>query len=95
MFMLNIFRFYSPAAVEEIPELKKQKIDKTSEALDQLIAAQNKEFYSHRDFIQSKLQRSNWIQLLEVNKQSIPKANDEVCFNKLFIVINSQLFSDT
>lgn len=82
MVKLILFYAYSPASVEEIPELKKQKTDKSIDELDKLIAAQNKEFYSHRDFVQSKLQKSNWIQLLEVNKQSIPKGNDEVYFNK-------------
>lgn len=70
----------SAADVEQIPELKKQKIDESVQQLDQLIVTQNNEFYAHRDFVQSKFKKSNWIQILEVNKQKIPKADDEVCY---------------
>ncbi|KAJ6648922.1 Poly [ADP-ribose] polymerase, partial [Pseudolycoriella hygida] len=67
----------SPASLEDIPELKKRKVDKSVDQLEKLIATQNKEFYAHRDFVQSKLPRSNWIQILEVNKQTIPKSDVE------------------
>lgn len=67
--------------MKEIPEFKKPKIEKSDDELEKLIAAQNIEFYSHRDFVQSKLAKSNWIQILEVNKQIIPKTDDEVCFD--------------
>lgn len=77
---LTFFFVNSPAAVDEIPELKKPKLDKSTEELENLIAAQNIEFYANRDFAQSKLAKSNWIQILEVNKQIIPKTDDDVCF---------------
>lgn len=70
----------SPAAADEIPELKKPKLDKSTEELEKLIAAQNIEFYANRDFAQLKLAKSNRIQILEVNKQIIPKTDDDVCF---------------
>lgn len=70
----------SAAHAEEVPELKKPKIDTSIQQLEQLIVTQNKEFFAHRDFVQSKqLKRSNWIQILEVNNQKIPKTDDEVC----------------
>ncbi len=46
--------------------------------LEKLIALQNTEFFAHRDFVQSKLKRSHWIQILEVNKQKKPKTDEEV-----------------
>lgn len=70
--------------MDEIPELKKPKIDKSIDELEKLIAVQNKEFFAHRDYVKSKLVKSNWIQILEVNKQKIPKTDDEVTLQKYF-----------
>lgn len=70
--------------MDEIPELKKPKIDESINELETLIAVQNKEFFAHRDFVKSMLVKSNWIQILEVNKQKIPKTDDEVTLEKYF-----------
>ncbi|XP_037038851.1 poly [ADP-ribose] polymerase-like [Bradysia coprophila] len=68
----------SPAPIDDIPEFKKPKLQESVDELEKLIAVQNTEFYSHRDFVHSKLPKSNWIQLLEVNKQKNPQKSDEI-----------------
>lgn len=69
----------STAVVDEIPELKKQKVDKSDKALEATIKQQSIAFFDHRDYVERALRRSNWIQLLEVNAQKIPQDNQEVC----------------
>lgn len=49
--------------------------------MENTIKKQNIEYYNHRDYLEKNMQKSNWIQLLEVNHQSVPPNNrDEVNF---------------
>lgn len=41
---------------------------------------QNVEYFNFRDTLDKKMKKSNWIQILEVNGQQIPKSPDDVCF---------------
>lgn len=81
---INFFKsFPSPVPVEDIPEAKKAKKLSAAEkreanSLKKLLEEQNVTFFDNRDFLANKLPKSNWIQLLEVNKQELPKTDVEV-----------------
>lgn len=69
----------STVAVDEIPELKKSKVDKSDKALEATIKQQSIVYFEHRDYVEKCIQRNNWIQLLVVNAQQVPQNNQEVC----------------
>lgn len=77
----------SSIALKEIPELKKVKTtsiaDKNeTKALEKIVKQQNVDFFANRDFLENKLPKSNWLQLLEMNKQELPKNDKEVSIAK-------------
>lgn len=78
----DIFCGDRTVAVEEIPELKIAKHDKSDKVLEATIKTQTIEFFEHRDYVEKYLQSCHWIQLLTVNAQKIPQNNQEVCICK-------------
>lgn len=69
--------------LDDIPEVKKTKTStpaeiKEAKSFDKQIKLQNIMFFNNRDFVEQKLPKSNWLQLLEVNQQELPGTNTEV-----------------
>lgn len=68
---------------EVMPEIKKQKIEVKDEVdasaaskLEQLMAAQNKEYFKIHDKLKAGLKKSELIEILEKNKQEVPVGAD-------------------
>lgn len=88
-------------ALDDIPEVKKAKKFTKAEkqeakSFDKLIETQNTAFFNNRDFVKDKMPKSNWLQLLEVNRQEVPKIDNEVIKtdytdNYYFLVLLSRL----
>lgn len=82
------FSLRSAATLADVPDAKKSKVDQSKEAkaakkeeekLMAMMKEQNTEYFKYRDTLEMKMKRSNWIQILEVNTQTIPKGgNSEV-----------------
>lgn len=74
--------FFQNSAIkqEDVPDVKKLKVDTEIDGLEKQIKEQNEIMFKYRDKLKNSLNKKQMIELLEYNGQEIPVGEDRVSF---------------